>query len=126
MMEFRRVNVRVKRAMSSGKSTFTGLHRYSSICSVPAEMSIWLKIMKRSDLHQYFEKYCFYLHTIKYFTYPNNIPSTIRHKSMDTFKVASGDTYSANAKNCAQFFTPSPQKLRLSEFSAGHASQEVT
>ena len=54
------------------------------------------------------------------------IPSTIRHKSMDTFKVASGDTYSANAKNCAQSFTPSPQKLRLSEFSAGHASQEVT
>jgi len=40
-------------------------------------------------------------------------------------KVTSGDTYSANAKNCAQFFTPSPQKLRLSEFSAGHASQEV-
>jgi len=71
---------------------------------------------------------------------------------MDTYKVASGDTYSANAKNCAQFlsysFVPhkltfgsflpvnhedflsqnlsSPQKLRLSEFSAGHASQEVT
>jgi len=45
---------------------------------------------------------------------------------VDAFKVASGYTYSANAKNCAQFFTPSPQKLRLSEFSAGHASQKVT
>ncbi len=47
---------------------------------------------------------------------------------MDTFKVASGDTYSANAKNCAQFLSYSfvPQKLRPSEFSAEHASQEVT
>jgi len=41
-------------------------------------------------------------------------------------EVASGDSSFANAKNCAQFFTPGPQKLRLSEFPAGHATELVT
>ncbi len=45
---------------------------------------------------------------------------------MDTFKVASGDTYSANAKNCAQFFTPCPQSSEPFGLPAGHATEIIT
>ena len=48
-------------------------------------------------------------------------------KSKDMlFEVASGDISFANAKNCPQFFTPSPQEFRHSEFPAGHATVMTT
>ncbi len=48
-------------------------------------------------------------------------------KSKDMlFEVASGDISFANAKNCAQFFTPRPQSLRPTELPAGHATEKCT
>ncbi len=41
-------------------------------------------------------------------------------------KVASGDISCANAKNCAQFFTPCPQSFGRSSLPAGHATEKYT
>ncbi len=42
------------------------------------------------------------------------------------YEVASGDTSFANVKNCAQFFSPSPQSPGRSRLPAGHATEVVT
>ncbi len=42
------------------------------------------------------------------------------------FEVASGDIPFANAKNCAQFFTPCPQSFRHTSLPAGHATVMTT
>ncbi len=42
------------------------------------------------------------------------------------FEVASGDIPFANAKNCAQFFTPCPQSFRHTSLPAGHATEKYT
>jgi len=47
-------------------------------------------------------------------------------RSLVNNKVASGDISFTNAKNCAQFFTPGPQSLGLSELPAGHVPEVVT
>ncbi len=56
---------------------------------------------------------------------------SVQHKesSADTTMpvlVASGDISAANAKNCAQFFSPGPQSFGRSSLPAGHAAEKVT
>ncbi len=50
--------------------------------------------------------------------------SIVRFKSMGTFKVASGDISSANAKNCAQFFTLGPHAPEHFGFPAEYAPEK--
>jgi len=51
---------------------------------------------------------------------------TIIIGKINSSKVASGDISFANAKNCAQFFTPGSQSPGHSRLPAGHATEKVT
>jgi len=62
----------------------------------------------------------------KAFSLIEAITGSQHSKAESEVEGASGDISSANAKNCAQFFTPGPQSPGLSGLPAGHAEEKVT